>query len=180
MRSGSLPSAQNTSAQFFSSLMGFNASHNRLSGTIPDDWARAAFFSSSGPLHSFQLETSGSNPGLRARHKDNYFFDVRSNALTGMLPSFFQSGLPTIVDPADYVHTEVRRQKPKRVFRQTKYLVWSGTALSRRRNSSRQSDACGLEQPSAMLPTFFSNNVPWLLDSARACQRAPHQHGMEL
>lgn len=148
-RSGPLPSAQNYSAPFFSSLMGFNASHNRLSGPIPFDWARTAFFDATGPLRILYFDMLGSDPAFVALRKQYFFFDVRSNALTGMLPSFFQSNAPPVVDS---VRTEVRRQKPED-DRQAKHhvmiraeerlcankaLAWSGTALRHAANITSQ------------------------------------------
>ena len=165
-RSGPLPSAQNYSAPFFSGLMGFNASHNRLSGTIPIDWARTAFFDATGPLRILYFDMLGSDPAFVALRKQYFFFDVRSNALTGMLPSFFQSSAPPVVDS---VRTEVRRQKPKE-DQQTQHhvmitakermcankaLAWSGTALRHAAMfvfSQRTRAWCSAMHPEVRLP----------------------------
>ena len=97
--SGPLPSAQYYSAPFFLSLTGFNASYNRLSGTIPTDWARTAIF----------------DAAVLTSRREDFFFDVRSNALTGALPSFFPGNAPARLDPV--VRTEVRRSMIRETFK---------------------------------------------------------------
>ena len=109
-RSGPLPSAKTSTASFFVSLLGFNASYNRLSGAMPPDWARTPFFddtSYSRRLYVGQLY--GSDPLYNDLRRGKFFFDVRSNALTGTLPAFVWYNMPAVLQPA--VHTEVRCPK---------------------------------------------------------------------
>ena len=109
-RSGPLPSAKNSTASFFGSLLGFNASYNRLSGAISPDWARTAFFNNASYGRELYVEQLwGSNPSYNDFRRENFFFDVRSNALMGALPAFVWSNLTAVLRPA--VHTEVRCPK---------------------------------------------------------------------
>ena len=106
-RSGPLPSAKNSTTSFFDNLLGFNASYNRLSGAIPPDWARTAFFDGASFLRRLYVEqVFGSDPSYDNVRRGSFFFDVRSNALTGTLPAFVWYNMPAVLRPA--VHTEVR------------------------------------------------------------------------
>ncbi len=109
--SGALPSAKHSTASFFPSLIGFNASYNRLSGAIPADWARTPFFDGASLMRRLFFDASSdSAPLIVAFRRSNFFFDVRSNALTGTLPAFVWSDMPAVLRPA--VHTEVRCPEP--------------------------------------------------------------------
>ena len=105
--SGPLPSAKNSTAPFFRSLFGLNASFNRLTGAIPADWARVAFFGS--PYLQDVFGTNGTyypSSSSGALRKADYFFDVRSNALGGTLPAFVWANVSALLRPA--VRTEAR------------------------------------------------------------------------